>query len=32
MTLILTPAVLSLPNALKNEYKKFFKTEANGIQ
>ena len=32
MTLILTPAVLSLPYALKNEYKKFFKTEANGIQ
>ena len=32
MTLILTPAVLSLPHALKNECKKFFKTEVNGIQ
>tara|TARA_B100000965_G_scaffold105660_1_gene87158 strand:- start:411 stop:1904 length:1494 start_codon:yes stop_codon:yes gene_type:complete len=32
MTLILTPAVLSLPFALKNEYKKFFKTQVDGIQ
>ena len=32
MTLILTPAVLSLPYALRNEYKKFFKIEANDLQ
>jgi len=32
MTLILTPAVLSLPFALKNEYKKFYKTQMDGIQ
>jgi hypothetical protein len=32
MTLILTPAILSLPYALKNEYKKFFQTQANDLQ
>ena len=32
MTLILTPAVLSLPYALRNEYKKLFKSTANDIQ
>jgi multidrug efflux pump len=32
MTLILTPAVLSLPYALRNRYKKFFKIEANDLQ
>jgi multidrug efflux pump len=26
ITLILTPAVLSLPYALRNDFKKFFKT------
>ena len=32
ITLILTPAVLSLPYALKNEYKKYFQTQSNNIQ
>ena len=32
MTLILTPAVLSLPYALRNEYKKYFKTSINDLQ
>ena len=31
-TLILTPVVLSLPTLLKNEYKKYFKTQVNDIQ
>ena len=32
ITLILTPAVLSLPYALKNEYKKYFQTQSNNLQ
>ncbi len=32
VTLILTPAVLALPYALRNEYKKYFQTQTNGIQ
>ena len=32
MTLILTPAILSLPYALRNEYNKYFKTVVNDIQ
>ena len=32
VTLILTPAVLALPYALMNEYKKYFQTESNQIQ
>ena len=32
VTLILTPAVLALPYAIRNEYKKYFQTESNQIQ
>ena len=32
ITLILTPAVLALPYAIRNEYKKYFQTESNQIQ
>ncbi len=32
ITLILTPAILALPYALRNEYKKYFQTQASGIQ
>jgi multidrug efflux pump len=32
ITLILTPAVLSLPYALKNDYKKYFQTSSNNLQ
>jgi multidrug efflux pump len=32
ITLILTPAILALPYALRNEYKKFFKIQVNDIQ
>tara|TARA_B100000287_G_C20667036_1_gene792072 strand:- start:2674 stop:3741 length:1068 start_codon:yes stop_codon:yes gene_type:complete len=32
ITLILTPAILALPYALKNDYKKYFQTSSNGIQ
>ena len=32
ITLILTPALLTLPYALRNEYKKYFKTQTNDIQ
>ena len=32
ITLILTPAVLALPYAIGNEYKKYFQTESNQIQ
>ena len=32
ITLILTPAILALPYALRNEYKKYFQTQVNDIQ
>ena len=32
ITLILTPAILALPYALRNEYKKYFQTQVNNIQ
>ena len=32
ITLILTPAILALPYALRNEYKKYFQTKVNNIQ
>ena len=32
ITLILTPAILALPYALRNEYKKYFQTRVNNIQ
>ncbi len=32
ITLILTPAILALPYALRNEYKKYFQTQFNNIQ
>ena len=32
ITLILTPAVLSLPYAIRNDYKNFFQTSANKLQ
>ena len=32
VTLILTPAILSLPYAVKNDYKKLFKNPSNNLQ
>ena len=32
VTLILTPAILSLPYAIKNDYKKLFKNPSNNLQ
>ena len=32
ITLILTPAILALPYALRNEYKNYFQTQVNDIQ
>ena len=32
ITFILTPAILALPYALRNEYKKYFQTQVNNIQ
>ena len=32
ITLILTPAILALPYALRNEYKKYFQTQVNDLQ
>ena len=32
ITLILTPAVLSLPYALRNDFKKYFQTSSNNLQ